>query len=404
MAKILYINTGTKRNLGDRAMLLNHLILAKKGGHQAYVSEQFPRQFSDEFDCKKTPLLYHCYYRFGVLKKVNVTYSIAIFLHFIFCATVLLLTKLFKIKITTPISEISLVNNIIAVDKVVFSGGGYLTDQGKWECWGCLLTGILAILAKQPIIISGVGVGPVNNWITKQLLAFVFRRASSIMVRDPNDSAKFLSSLGIAKENILALGDDAFGLGCEESTFGNTEGLSLVVHFRLSPFVTKSSQKYDSFFRTIKVFHDQGWMIKFCIFASQESWELDVLNKAIGEFSLINYKIMESEDPRQLKEIIANSTLAIGIAYHFLVFALDSGVPVIGLYGGEYYRQKVQGLFSWFNHPEWAINMEHFSTEKCVEQLQTLVDDRVILSRTLLKMSNHLDESVGCYLQQKIYQ
>jgi polysaccharide pyruvyl transferase WcaK-like protein len=67
--------------------------------------------------------------------------------------------------------------------------------------------------------------------------------------------------------------------------------------------------------------------------------------------------VEENWDAEQTRHLIGKTDLALGISYHFLLFALSAGTPALGLSQNPYYRQKLSGLFRLYNCPDWAIEL-----------------------------------------------
>lgn len=87
----LFINTGSGKNLGDRAMLLNLALIAKaKHPGKIYVSDDFPQNLVSEVSALKYPLLYHCFGRLSVSQRNIFSKAILTGLMTLFALTVLL--------------------------------------------------------------------------------------------------------------------------------------------------------------------------------------------------------------------------------------------------------------------------------------------------------------------------
>jgi polysaccharide pyruvyl transferase CsaB len=95
--------------------------------------------------------------------------------------------------------------SVLEADVVLIGGGGLLKDQGvkPWQGYGMLLellgTAGMARLLGKPVVLVGMGVGPVysafGGWLIKQITRLANRR----LVRD-QDSADVLASLGMSRK------------------------------------------------------------------------------------------------------------------------------------------------------------------------------------------------------------
>jgi polysaccharide pyruvyl transferase WcaK-like protein len=63
-------------------------------------------------------------------------------------------------------------------------------------------------------------------------------------------------------------------------------------------------------------------------------------------------------DAAEIKGIISTVHAAIGVSYHFLLFALSCNVPAVGLFSDEYYRRKNTGLFELYDMQRCCIHLE----------------------------------------------
>ena len=98
-------------------------------------------------------------------------------------------------------------------------------------------------------------------------------------------------------------------------------------------------------------------------------------------------------DPHLAKGIIGRMDLALGVSYHFLIFAMSMGVPAIGLFLDEYYRIKTCGACEVFGCPEWAIPVRaREDIVRIVEQVTECLEHRDSLSQHLQAMTDRLSE------------
>lgn len=284
-------------------------------------------------------------------------------------------------------------------DFILFSGGGYLTDLGTLEARACLLTGILGILLRKPVFFSGQGIGPLRNPVTRFLLKFVGKRAQRILLRDHDASKRLLAGINIDQQKMREAGDDALTLpvSSKATTEKSEAGKILGIHLRLTPFGTESGRIIE---RTKSIFQPlirDGWKLRFYKFASQSAWESDLYARLMEEMDGNHYSIVQSDDPGEIRHSIGECTVCIGMAYHFLLFALAEAVPAIGLYSGPYYRQKLHGLYGWYNRQEWILDQQQCSAEELFQRVCSMAEEKSLLSEQLADStaslsSRYLDE------------
>jgi polysaccharide pyruvyl transferase WcaK-like protein len=107
--------------------------------------------------------------------------------------------------------------NLRDFDLFIYTPGGYLGYIEKWYSgsWRKTLQrlryyyipGILAILAKIPVVLVGQGVGPYEYKLLRPFLKYIFNKAALAMVRDTT-SYQFLKNIGV-KNNIFVTADTA---------------------------------------------------------------------------------------------------------------------------------------------------------------------------------------------------
>ena len=145
-----------------------------------------------------------------------------------------------------------------------------------------------------------------------------------------------------------------------------------------------------------------GWFPVFFLFASQKTWEQTLLDDWLKNHPASAYQIVGEQDPRAVKAAIAQCDVAFGVAYHFVIFALTTGVPVRALYGGRYYSNKMKGALRFFGLEEWAFPYESVECQALVSSLEKLAGDTALpdqlRERSVVVEASHRDV-VSKYVQ-----
>lgn len=400
---ILFVNTGTGRNLGDRAMLLNLLEkISQHGSDLLLVPRQLPEVFRREFRATPYTPYHECLDRFrrrlpsgtigGILLVCVVT------LHAMCMALACLLCRVVPLPLSSREDEIQLLAHLRRVDAIWLNGGGYLTDKGEYECRCCLLTAVFALLMGKKVVLTGQGIGPIHSRLTRWLLRYVTRHAAYVSVRDEVRSAEFLAQLTDGRVPVVMAGDDASSLAMPpEPTAAANEPetrpqLRIALHFRISPFTENSETLKKQFADTIADVFARGWRPVFFIFTSQAEWEQNLLRDLLAGAADNSYEIVVSDDPRTIKSHIARCDLALGIAYHFVVFCLTTGTPVIALYGGEYYRYKMSGILKQYDKENWMTEFHSFVPANILSALAGYYDDGCALTNRLQQDTRRIQQ------------
>lgn len=105
------------------------------------------------------------------------------------------------------ISTVARIENGAAADAVVMHGGGYFGEppSGTPTRWAFkfmrnhFLPNAANLIKRKPLIISGVGVGPIRSPIAKVQLHSLFQRANLVSVRD-EESRRWLEIVGVKRQ------------------------------------------------------------------------------------------------------------------------------------------------------------------------------------------------------------
>lgn len=389
---ILFVNTGTGRNLGDRAMLLNLLDkISQYGSDLLLVPRQLPEVFRREFRATPYTPYHQCLDRFrrripeGTLSRLLLPCVYT--LHVLGMALISLLCRWLPLPLSSRIDELQLLGHLRRVDAVWLNGGGYLTDKGRYECRCCLLTAVFALLMGKKVILTGQGIGPINSRLTRRLLRYVCKRATYLSVRDDVRSAGLLRRLTGGTPTVVMAGDDASSLATADITApagkAGDQPARIALHFRISPFTENSQQLKQQFADTVAEVFSRGWRPVFFILTSQAEWETNLLQELLAGAAPDSYDIVESDDPRVIKSHISCCDTAMGVAYHFIVFCLTTGTPVIALYGGEYYRYKMGGILKQYDKENWMTDFPNFIAKNAITLLADFLQDRNLIHTRL---------------------
>lgn len=401
---ILFVNTGTGRNLGDRAMLLNLLDnVSSAGSELLLVPRQLPEVFRREFNAMPYTPYYECLDRFRrrmpAGKAGRWLLASLCTLHVCLMVLACLLWRFLPLPIGTRLDEVQLLNHLKRVDAVWLNGGGYLTDKGQYECRCCLLTAVFGLVMGKKVILTGQGIGPINSRITLWLLRCVSRNAAYVSVRDEVRSCDLMQRLANGKTRVVMAGDDASSLALPAEFFSSPSDRlephrapQIALHFRISPFTENSQQLKQQFADTVTEVLSRDWKPVFFIFTSQAEWEEHLLQELLAGVPPDRYDIIRSEDPRIIKGHIARCDIALGIAYHFIVFCLTTGTPVTALYGGEYYRCKMAGILKQYDRENWMTEFPNFIAKQTISSLQDCLQEHNLLHTQLQQQTRHINE------------
>lgn len=171
MRRILLLNTGSGRNLGDRAMLLNVVRWVRAQGLEVTLSAsaEVPDWMASEFRLERVPLLIHLWGRWPQLARrlhLPAAFERVLTPAYRTFSTLSCLMLSFlpeRLRRRLPGMEGEFVRTVADTSLVHFTGGGYLTDAGRTEARAVLLTGLLAYLRGARVVMTGQGIGPFSS-------------------------------------------------------------------------------------------------------------------------------------------------------------------------------------------------------------------------------------------------
>jgi len=252
-------------------------------------------------------------------------------------------------------------------DLVITGGGGIFHDyggfpedglltEGNWGLGFHVTAGLLAALFGKPLVIYGVGVGPLFSEAGRRFTRAVCEAASAITVRDQG-SRELLEGIGVSPSVVRVTADPAF------------------------LFPPASSKRTEEILSAEKV-PDAALRIGVCIRhwshgVQPEKWEAEVaagldtfLDHRSGQVVFLPFQQFpgEQEDdlavaarvwdrmkhresahilrgnysPAEKAAVLAACRLVVGMRLHSLIFSITAGVPFVALTYDEKVRQLVE--------------------------------------------------------------
>lgn len=347
---ILFLNTGAKHNLGDRSMLLNvlRLVRLRYPSAKLFVEAGVPDWMVHEFRLTPISTMFNCWARGGVWAKAPYAIASTLILR------LLLATRTYRL-LPSGSMEHELLSAIAGADLIWLVGGGYLNDLGTDEARSVLSTARLGQGIRRKVVMTGQGIGPFNKFVSRWLFSSVAKRADSIVLREPIFGAQEISALGGKRIRMRAGVDDACSLPLGANK--TTPPAMLAMHFRRSSFHDHSDQLAQMLSCLVVRLVSKGERVKLFVFSERKSTEHDFYLKwkAIsGNPDAVD--IIEYSDPRSTLAELATCQCAMGMAYHFHLFALLSGIPSLAMYSGRYYESKYSGIDALFDQSKSFIH------------------------------------------------
>jgi polysaccharide pyruvyl transferase CsaB len=268
-------------------------------------------------------------------------------------------------------------------DALVVGGGGILQDATSLR--NLLFHAsrpIMAAIADTPIVVSGVGVGPLKYALSRRLTRWLCNGATSIDVRDER-SADLLRTLRVPADKIISGADFAHLLPSNNrdamSSSGRTVFESLaeakgqgrrLIGLSLRPPVGSRSRRSmlsDSDRADIekmariadRIIDDHDARIVFVsMYAAQDDPIAELLAGAMQHRDGV-LPVSGGLPPETIKAVIAELDLMIGTRLHTLIFAASENVPFVALAYDDKVAAYAEALGltdQVLDRPEWTAD------------------------------------------------
>jgi polysaccharide pyruvyl transferase WcaK-like protein len=232
-----------------------------------------------------------------------------------------------------------------SADLVIVTGMGGITDAFPIYARDLLTTVDFALQKGRYVAMVGQGLGPLLDPELVSLARKVLPRVGLIALREDITSGPLLLSLGVQPDRIVTTGDDAIETAYRIRTVSIGECLGVNVRAADYSGVTPTilfdlRQSLNGVSRSLG-----GKTIAIPI--SSVPGEADE-ESAAGIYSTVCSAIPRPASPEDVIKQVQRCRLVITGSYHAGVFALASGIPVIGLAKSKYYINKFEGLSAQF--------------------------------------------------------
>ncbi|WP_106496181.1 polysaccharide pyruvyl transferase family protein [Lentibacillus sp. Marseille-P4043] len=279
--------------------------------------------------------------------------------------------KLYYKRKTAPMTLITtMVKNkpiIKKLDMLLVGGGGIFMDLYGTEAFLFGMYGWLGKLSKTPVILYGVGAGPIITRVGKVLLRSLAHLSKLVTVRDPR-SKELLQSIGV-KSPIHVIGDPAFQVKkpkkIERTTNGIQIGVTAVPFHHSSYWPNEDKQMYRDYIEGMAYNLDKllteypDASVNF--FATKHPQDM-MVTKEIKELMDLGDRCHICEDSLNHQEIVqfaSEQDVVIGTRLHSLILALVTNTPIIAVS----YHHKVKDFMDMIACGDYTIPIDKLNED-----------------------------------------
>ena len=280
-----------------------------------------------------------------------------------------------------------------SLDLLIISGGGQLCElwRGPWSHpYNVFKFCALAKLSGTPVLIVGVGAGPLEHPLSKFFARWCVRLATYTSFRDVESQA-LLRKLGATAETYV-YPDPAYALELPvraAATFSEKQrpkvGINPIGFCDPRIWPRQDDAAYCRYLDKLAAF--STWLLDHHydleIFAGETSvdrYAIADLEKRIPTHVYQNQISTAARIPMlSLGELLAQMStfdFVITSKFHGVVFSHLLGRPVIALS----YHHKIDDLMRAVGHEQYCLDIDHFEEDSLIEAFESLVDNSEELS------------------------
>jgi len=302
--------------------------------------------------------------------------------------------RIFGLPLTPNKNLRSFLKELKQADFFVIAGNGGMTDV--FFLGGLLSFGVEVIAAKimkKPIVLTGQGIGPIDNPWAQRFAKFFFKKVNYLTVREAF-SLELIKKIGATPKKYELAVDDAHTFKSNETSLTSAKALManwprpiISLNLREERYVETTDTFNEMIAKSVESLLAETGGTVICV-PMQSEIEKDMALYEDLETKLHNPDHMhilpaDMANPRTVKAIQEQVDIAVGSTYHVLLFALSAGVPALSIFFSDYYRQKLGGLMEQYHLPEGVIHGEKLTSETLTTEVLRMLKNKEALHQKL---------------------
>lgn len=243
-----------------------------------------------------------------------------------------------------------LLRHLVTCDAVVFGGGSIVKELyrsvGRWRYATLVMVLALVVVARvarRPVLLCGIGVGPIDTRLGRFLAAIIVRAASLVSVRDATSYDTCLS-IGARPDRVVRIPDPAFVnradrlLPALDAVPADADPNGRVrIALNLNRDIANGDRWDDVLAELTQTFELVALRIPIEIHALpmqsefKEHDDATVLRAFLADHPEWNPVVHDTADHHDIATIIAGCDIVVSERFHAIVVAAILGRPTIGL-------------------------------------------------------------------------
>jgi colanic acid/amylovoran biosynthesis protein len=248
-------------------------------------------------------------------------------------------------------------DSVSSAKAMIVTGMGGITDTFGEDAYQKLETMALVLSHGHPVMMVGQGIGPIESRWLRTRAASVLSRVEVIGVREARASVPLLRQLGVPAERIVVTGDDAVELGYQSRSEIWGDGIGFNVRMAYYSGVEGAQGR-----RVAEIVREEARArsaptIPLSIASAESDSDIDALLAIVPDMADEVTRIAQISTPVDFMPQVHRCRIVVAGSYHAAVFALSSGIPVVGIASVPYYVTKFEGLQDFFGEGCPWINL-----------------------------------------------
>lgn len=284
------------------------------------------------------------------------------------------------------------------IDAIVVAGSGQLLDawRGPWEHplttfrWG-----LLARLARTPMLYPSVGAGPIDGGLSAFLIRKAVAWAAFVSVRD-EDSARVLRAIGVRRDLPVCpdMGwahDLSDVLARDAASEPPVVGVNVMSHHDPRYWPRAEPGRYEAYLEKMAdaVAHLLRERYAVLLFSSQtrsdrlvvEDLRRSLAERGLDDHPLLSSAVEEIETIGDLVRTVARCDYAIAARFHSVLLPLALGIPTLGIA----YHPKTCELLDQIGRPSRCVDIDRFEVPDLVAAFARLREEDTAVERAALR-------------------
>ena len=241
--------------------------------------------------------------------------------------------------------------------------------------------------AGKTVVLSGQQIGPIERRLIFAAVGRALRSARLLGLRESVRSGEIVRRMGVSPDRFMVMGDDSLPVGdcgderARELIPAVAAGASgyVAANYRVAPYAPGAEAQLDRFAGILDRVVEASRLPVLFVPTTLNKLDSDVTaaQQIVGRMRRRDRAGVASDvrTPSDAKGLLGRARSAVGMSYHFCVFALSRNTPAVSVTLGGYYGQKGEGLAETWRDRFIHAPLESSQDDDIVRRVAASADD-----------------------------